>query len=201
MKFNKEILDIAKLQVSQLRKGDIDFYDKLSVCEYETFKHYIGKPKKILELGCGLGRMSVYLNKQLDYDPKFILADFDDVSKKIKYGWNPGKSFYNKLNLTNKFCLMNGLINFETFDLSKNDILKLKDIDLIISVMSVGFHYPIEQYMEKLLKICNGNIIFGIRKNNSMYNKESFSKYYETIIIKKVNLEVSESIMILKDRR
>jgi len=199
MKFNKETLDIAKLQVTQLKNDDIDFYDKLSDHEYEIFKNYIDKPKRILELGCGLGRMSIYLSKQLDYNAEFILADYDNISEKIKYGWNPGKSLYNKLDLTTKFCLMNNLVNFETFDLSKHDISKLKDIDLVISVMSVGFHYPIEQYMKKLLKICNGDMIFGIRKRKSIYNKESFSKYFETIIIKEVDFKIKESIMILKD--
>jgi len=201
MKFDEDTLDIAKLQVTQLKKGDYDFYDKLSTHEYETFKNHIGKPKRILELGCGLGRMSVYLNKQLDYDTEFILADYDNVSEKIKYGWNPGKSLYNKLNLTTKFCLMNNLVNFKIFDLSKNDILKLKNIDLVISVMAVGFHYPIEQYMEKLLKICNGNMIFGIRKRKCEYNKKTFSKYFKTIMIKDIDLVIKERIMILKDRR
>ncbi len=202
MKLDRTQLEVAKLQVPQLKK-DLDFYNKLSKGEYEAFKEFIDKPQKILELGCGLGRMSVYLNKQLDYEPEFILADYDEISEKLKYGWDPGDIRYNRFESTRQFCDDNSLKRFEIFNLEDRDISELQDIDLVISVMAVGFHYPIEQYFNKLLEISTHDVvmIFGVRKYNVIYNLNSFKDNFRMIDFKNVDLEVKEHIMILRGKK
>jgi len=203
MKLTKEQIEMAKLHVTQM-SSDLNFYNKLTEAEYESFKEFIGQPQRILELGCGLGRMSVYINKQLDYEPEFILADFDEISKKIKYGWNPGNIFYNKLETTRQFCIENNLRRFEIFNLAERNISELKNVDLVISVMSVGFHYPIEQYMKTLLNITTQDVvmIFGVRKINAVhvYNTDSFKKYFQKTTFRDVDLKTKEHIMILENK-
>ena len=75
------------------------FYYNLSISEYSAIEKYIKKPKIILDLGCGLGRMSIFLNWKLqDPDIHYILADgtCNEKPTKIKYGWNP--------NIKDGFC-------------------------------------------------------------------------------------------------
>jgi len=201
MKLSKKQLEVAKLQVSQLRK-EPDFYDKLSGAEYNAFRCFIDKPNKILELGCGLGRMSVYLSKQFEHEPEFILADYDEISEKLRYGWNPGDIRYNKLEETRQFCIDNGLKRFELFNLAERDIIELKDIDLVISVMAVGFHYPIEQYMDKLIDITTDDVvmIFGIRRYKDIYDINSFEDYFRVRITTLIDLDIKECMLILRDK-
>jgi SAM-dependent methyltransferase len=203
VKLTKEQIEIAKLHVTQMN-DDLNFYNKLSKSEYESFKEFIGNPQKILELGCGLGRTSVYINKQLDYEPKFILADYDEISKKIKYGWNPGHIHYNKLETTRQFCIDNDLKRFEIFNLAERNLSELENVDLVISVMAVGFHYPIEQYMETLLNITTQDVImiFGVRKINAIhvYDTDSFKKHFQKTTFKDVDLKIKEHIMILENK-
>lgn len=198
-KIKEKYFKLLNFQITQT-KEDLSFYEKISKAEYLAIENYIDKPEKILELGCGLGRVSIFLNSQLNNSPKFFLADFSEVSNKVKYGWNPKDSKYNNLELTEQFCTENGLNNFEILDLSKNNLDKLSNIDMVISMLSVGFHYPIEEYINQLIKISSKNVtmIFGVRKG--IYNQDSFKNLFlETKILQISNIDIKEDILILKN--
>lgn len=198
-KIKEKYFKLLNFQITQT-KEDLSFYEKISKAEYLAIENYIDKPEKILELGCGLGRVSIFLNSQLNNSPKFFLADFSEVSNKVKYGWNPKDSKYNNLELTEQFCTENGLNNFEILDLSKNKLDKLSNIDMVISMLSVGFHYPIEEYINQLIKISSKNVtmIFGVRKG--IYNQDSFKNLFlETKILQISNIDIKEDILILKN--
>ena len=201
-KFNisDEFRYFAGRQITQV-KVDPDFYLKMSVSEYEAIKDHIGMPKKILELGCGLGRMSIYLNHMLDHDPHFILADVTKESQKIKYGWNPEDSYYNSLELTGKFAELHGLNNFETHNLLTEDLNQYKNIDLVMSYLSVGFHYPIDDYISTLLNITSDNctMIFGVRRGK--YNIGDYEKYFSNIFVEKNTVDTKEDLLILKGKK
>ena len=190
----------AGRQITQI-KVDPDFYLKMSESEYKAIKDHIGTPKEILELGCVLGRMSIYINYKLDYDPYFILADVTKESKKIKYGWDPENSYYNSLELTDKFAKLHGLSNFKTHNLLAEDLNQYKNIDLVMSYLAVGFHYPIDQYMSTLLKITSDDctMVFGVRRGK--YNISDYEKYFSNIFVKKNTVDTKEDLLILKGKR
>lgn len=197
-KFTDEYKEIAGMQVTQIKK-DKEFYLKMSSSEYEVIKSYIKRPNRILELGCGLGRFSIFLNSQLEHNPEFLLADFSKISEKVKYGWNPKESFYNDLELTSQFCRENNLHNFSIVDLAEDNLKNLSDIDLVISMLSVGFHYPIESYMPTLLDITSDNaiMIFGVR--SGIYDVSDFENSFAHITLLENNLvDTKEDLLILR---
>jgi len=178
----------------------IESYYQLTQNEYQTFKEHIPNfPKTILDLGCGLGRVSAYINKIYDVkDTKYILADSSVISPTITMGWDPGESWYNDLSLTKEFCDLNRLGNYEILDLTKDRLILLKDIDLVYSFMAVGFHYPIETYCYILKKIMNkdGTMIFGVRKgkyeNSTLLSYFKFAQFYD------IPNEEKERVLVLK---
>lgn len=187
-KFNSEHLKYVYDQVWECR-GNISVYSKLSEFEHKQVAKYIDKPKKVLDLGCGLGRAAIYLNYVLN-DPNihFILADTTGDTK-ITGVWDTPE-YYNNLSLTESFAKLNGLTNFETFDILKDDWNKLSDIDLIISHCSVGMHFPIEDVMPKLLKISTDTctMIFGTTtaqmlpgKKEQKYSEKSFTDIFKEV--------------------
>jgi len=202
-KFPQRSYDIAKKQVTQITK-DSDFYETISKSEYKAISRHIDNPKTVLDMGCGLGRMSVYLNWMLRDDSiHYILADSTSgrIPEKVRYGWNPDSGFYNDLKETFDFCRLNGLNNFETFDLKEQKLDTLNDVDLVMSFLSVGFHYPIELYMNKLLEISSPKcvMIFGVRKEK--YNIESFKSIFSDIsIIEQPDIDTKENILIMENK-
>ena len=201
IRIDAKFADLAKKQVTGLAK-DPECYDQISRAEYNAIKDCIGKPHTILDLGCGLGRMSIYLGKQFEHEAKYILADANIVSENLNYGWKPGEEYYNDLTLTAEFCRINGLKNFKTFDILAGNLTDLQDVDLVMSFLSVGFHYPIEEYMDDLLKISTENctMVFGIDKRRNIYDLNSFSEYFETRKIVPTEYNRKEQILILENR-
>jgi hypothetical protein len=145
--------------------------------------------------------MSIFLNKKLSNNPKFILADYTMQSSVTKYGWNPGDSFYNDLNLTKEFSRLHGLENFDLLDLQTDELGKLKDVDLIMSFLSVGFHYPIENYIKTLLNIATEDctMIFGIR--SGIYTAKNFEAFFKNISFEKNKINSKEEILILSHKK
>src|SRR4029077_968586 len=170
--YNSAHIRYMKEQIWEAR-DDLEVYSKLSEFEYEQIKDYIDYPKNIMDLGCGLGRVAVYLNAVLkDPDMYYILADRHGDTTNTG-GWDLNE-FYNDLNLTQSFCRLNGLLSFEVFDTKLdnwNDIW----CDLIVSHCAFGMHFPIENIMSSLLEISSSDItmIFGTR-NRGLYSEDSF---------------------------
>ena len=134
--------------------------------EFLTFKKYIDfdKDKLFLSIGGGLGGLEIVVNENLpNKDYYFIERNF--VSKKVKYGWG-GKinnEAYNNLAIQKEFLENNGMRNSQIniFDYDK-DKLPVQKFDVIISLLSLDYHYDFEVYIEYLREISNPNtkIIF-----------------------------------------
>jgi len=179
-------------------------YMSLSSAEYKIIKNYVKQPMNILEVGCGLGRMSAYLNSTLNYNPRFILMDSTVSIWGNGYGWNqdPKKQiFYNNLNMAEKFCALNGLTNIELFDISKRDLEELKDIDMVMSFVSMGFHYPLSIYFDKLMKITTQDCLFTIGVNKDKYTAEEFEKDFELTKLIPVGKGSDEAMLILQGKK
>jgi SAM-dependent methyltransferase len=140
-------------------------------------------PRRVLDLGCGLGRASVYLSACLPEEPiHFVLADTSaHTGDGPKAGWNPGEDFYNDLTWTAEFVRDHGVTRFETFDILRDDWARLRDIDLVLSLLAVGFHFPIENVMPRLLAATTADctMIFGARAGR--YSRWSFRDHFDDV--------------------
>ena len=65
-KYYPRHIPFMKEQIWQA-KDNLKIYNNQAIHEFRQIINYIDKPKKILELGCGLGRGSIYLNNILNY--------------------------------------------------------------------------------------------------------------------------------------
>jgi len=143
----------------------IKYYEAMQ-SEFLTFKEYIdfNEDEHFLSIGGGLGGLELIINENLqNKNYHFIERNF--VSKKIVYGWS-GKvnnEAYNDLNIQKSFLEINGMkpSQINIFDYDK-DKLPDQKFDVIISLLSLDYHYDFEIYIEYLRKISNLNtkIIF-----------------------------------------
>ena len=182
-RYNPSFVPLMKEQIWEIGE-DMSVYSRLSEYEHEQIKEYLpAKPKKSLELGCGLGRGSIHLNHYYK-DPKilYILADRHGITPNSG-AFNPDKDeFYNDLYLTQKFCKLNGIEKLEVFDTELDDWNSLQDVDFITSRCSFGMHVSIERYIERIYKAASDKctLIFGTRHHS--YGKDSFKNLFEEVI-------------------
>jgi len=145
------------------------------------------QPKRVLELGAGLGRGSVYLKNRYSWDEtEFFLADGNSGTQQIAgihYQLEPG--FYNSMLSTCDFCLANGIAEDKLYlvDLENTEIPNVQ-FDFCFSIKAIGFHWPINEYLNTLQsKIAKGGILAFELRNPQSYAAERaarLSKYVKT---------------------
>lgn len=170
----------------------INFYQKpnlekaveeLFISEMNTFKEYLPKSvRNIMDVGCGLGIININLNKFYDTKPNFFLIDKNRIDLKIKYGFSSNYESYNNLDETRKILLNNNLDKncFKLLNAEKKIYINQK-IDLVISLKSMGYHYPFENYLEIFCKCCYQKTKFIFDVNKDYFYKNDLSKYFKNI--------------------
>jgi len=164
MKIIPEALALAKLQrTSQTEKQIILSYET----DLKNIKDCITDKSKILDIGCGIAGVECLLSN----NNKIYLIDKTQTDKNIYYGYKDKTSFYNSLEIAKQNLIANGIQenNIFTQEAEDNKILFKEEFDLIISLISCGFHYPIETYLDQIynkLKM-GGTLIINIRKGTT----------------------------------
>jgi len=151
--------------------------------EIEAIKDYLPKNvENIMDIGCGLGIINIYLNQIYNNQPNFFLLDKNRIDKEIKYGFSSEYESYNDLNQTKNLLLNNNINSLHTIDVEK-DIKIENKIDLVISLKSMGYHYPIDEYLKLFRTCCDDNTCFIFDVSEGYYNASLLKKYFDVVDI------------------
>ena len=151
--------------------------------EIESIKDYLPKnAENIMDIGCGLGIINIYLNQIYNNQPNFFLLDKNRIDKEIKYGFSSEYESYNDLNQTKNLLLNNNINSLHTIDVEK-DIKIENKIDLVISLKSMGYHYPIDQYLKLFRTCCDDNTCFIFDVSEGYYNASLLKKHFDVVDI------------------
>jgi SAM-dependent methyltransferase len=172
MKIPNSCLTWLKLQRSGYRDHKKEFIYNMNKEYYLMDWTLPYECNSIIDIGCGIGGIDVLLSQKYN-NPKIFLLDKSEKKEKVIYGYNRGESFYNSLDATNDMMIANDVLNYKLIDLEK-DKLNVKDhsIDLVISLLSCGYHYPVEEYLEQIEKWLskNGKLIIDLREGTEGFN-------------------------------
>lgn len=162
--FPEKSLEYAQIQHGGM-KTNLRVCQVRSMLEWEAIQDYFSsETRTVLDLGCGVGRMSVWINWQLQNNAKFFLADRSIVSEDVTGGFPAKEEWYNDLAMTKLFATTNGLDNCETVDLVRREaLLDLPPLDIMMSIAAVGYHWPIETWLDILEQMDIKTLIFTVR--------------------------------------
>ena len=159
--------------------------EDLFIREFNTFKQFLPKKiENILDIGCGLGIINIFLNKITSDNTNFYLLDKNRIDKKIKYGFSEDYESYNDLNETKKILLNNNIDNKNIFlyDVEKEFQINNK-INLVISLKSMGYHYPIENYLDLFGKCCSEETFFIFDVGENQFDEAYLKSIFEEVQI------------------
>lgn len=138
--------------------------------EYSLIKEYLPKRvSNILDIGCGVAGIDAILYKHFDSSPNIFLLDKTSIDKNVYYNFEGKGAFYNSLSTAKELLLLNG-VNKEKIHIQEVvDDYKIhfhEHFDLIISLISWGFHYPVSTYLDQVYKKLNngGSLMIDVRK-------------------------------------
>ncbi len=169
---------------------------KLFEDEVNLIKKYLpDNVDNIMDIGCGLGIINIFLNKIYKDKTSFYLLDKNHIDNKIKYGFSLDYESYNDLNETKKILLNNGLKEdkINIFDVDR-DINIEKKMNLVISLKSMGYHYPFENYISLFKECCGKDTTFIFDIASDKYEVNFFNKYFDNIKV----IHSEESVHSLK---
>ena len=141
-------------------------YYEIMLKEFLTISNEIENPdnKSFLSIGGGIGGLEAVINRRLG-SKKFYFIERNFVSKKVVYGWGGSlnSEAYNNVGEQKHFLLKNGLEekNIHIYDYDNNELPRLK-FDIIISLLSLDYHYDFFIYADYLKSVSEKNtkIIF-----------------------------------------
>ena len=146
------------------------FADELSV-EYEQMKNYLPiSASAILDVGAGIGGIDLFLAKHYaPVWPTVHLLDRTEMPKKVYYNFRQEGCYYNSLAESKKFLVSNGVpkekVVLHEVPASGGASFPA-DLDLIVSLISWGFHYPVSTYLVQAYQAlrAGGILIIDVRK-------------------------------------
>ena len=162
-------------------------YFKTMVEEFSTIKRFISfEDKNFLSIGGGIGGLELIINQNFK-DNKYFFIERNYVSKKVRYGWGGmlNDEAYNDLQLQKKFLIKNAMNEnqISIFDYDKDKLPENK-FDIIISLLSLDYHYDFNLYIDYLKRVStiNTKIIFDTIR------ADHFKKIFKNVEIIKTDL-------------
>jgi SAM-dependent methyltransferase len=142
--------------------------------EYVSIKKFLPeKCSAVLDIGCGVAGIDVFLNNHYrDRQPDFYLLDRTTVDKSVSYGFKPSGAFYNSLEVAGAVLIGNGVPERCVHLVKATDTNEIDidcNVDLAISLLSWGFHYPIETYLDRVHDVltAGGSLITDVRRGTN----------------------------------
>lgn len=153
--------------------------------EYETIQKYLPSTcARILDIGCGVAGIDLFLSRHYGHTADVWLLDKDGVSD-VYYGFEDVASFYNSLDVARQFLELNGVSasRIHTVNMLNEAFPGGAVFDLVISLISWGFHYPVSTYIDQVYKTLapNGSLIIDVRADTS--GEEELRKKFKSVSV------------------
>ena len=159
--------------------------------EFKGISKYLPeRMSNILDIGSGIGVIDVFLNQHYKGNVNFTLIDKNFTENKVYYGFNDKGQAYNDFRVTKDFLLTNGLKSnqISIFDADSNYSSNAK-YDLVISLLSMGYHYPVKQYFSFFKTNTHKNTVFIFDIAEQYNDKDNIFSLFDTVeVIYKSNL-------------
>jgi SAM-dependent methyltransferase len=171
--FPESTLKYCELQCNSV------YFDYSTCPEVTLIQDYLANivpPKYCLDIGSGIGRVSVYLNNFFAWPKtKYWLLDGDSGDQQIAgMNYEPKRAFYNSRKATHEFCTANGLTNFEFINMDEFEPIPTDRFDLCYSCKAIGFHWPLKDYLAILgyAAKAGAHLFFELRSKDKDHYKE-----------------------------
>lgn len=166
-KLTKEMEHFIQLQRTNIKDNVGERYYRNILMDYKLIQGHIGNPKRILDIGCGIAGIDFFI-ALMNPGADIILRDKTETSKEVFYGFKERTAFYNSLTLARDFLRKHMIDNPIILNEAIDDHFDFKEVDLVISLISWGFHYPTGLYFDSV-KSClseKGRVIMDVRKSH-----------------------------------
>lgn len=164
--------DIIVDYVNRNHKMVISQYLQAMKEEFRELKPFLPRTARtILDVGCGMAGLDYFLFRHFAADnARLFLLDKTETAETIWYGYEQKGAFYNSLSMAGNFLRARGVDpeRITLLEAPDDGILPqdMPPLDLVVSTLSWGFHYPVQTYLDSVFDRLseNGRLIVDVRK-------------------------------------
>ncbi|MBR9843873.1 MAG: class I SAM-dependent methyltransferase [Rhodobacteraceae bacterium] len=143
-------------------------------------------PKRIADIGCGYGFVDLCLYRRYDCD--LVLIDIESGNDR-HFGFSEQHPGYTSLDKARQFLEGNGVPSerITTINPTKTPVEDAGSFDLALSLLSCGFHYPVDTYETLFRDQVNpsGGILLDIRRGSG--GKAALKKFGALTVLVRQN--------------
>lgn len=120
--------------------------------DYGDMRRFLPKEAKtVLDVGCGMAGIDVLLQRHYP-GAKIRLLDGDGEAVVEGRGYNAVSAPYSSRAMTERLLASNGVTVDQWYEVGTEELL---EADLIVSLASLGYHYPLSTYRLRGFVICD----------------------------------------------
>ena len=187
---NKEYKEFVKSTAEKESSNvDLKYFEDVRIKANTIIKHIPESTSSILDIGCGIAGLDLIFNEFFNLS-KIYLLDKTKTEEDIWYGFKKSGAFYNSLELAKETLVLNSVDRdiIELIDAPDDGKIPLEkeSVDLVISTISWGFHYPINFYLKSVFNLLNkdGLVILDLRLGKNMKKEISdLSEFFNVEVI------------------
>lgn len=138
--------------------------------EYAALRPVLAEapPKRVADIGCGYALFDLFLAR--DFAADLLLIDIETNDRR-HFGFQDQGAAYASLAVARALLQGNGVAagRIMTLNPGKADVLRADKVDLAVSFLSCGFHYPVDVYIPFFTQCMNpgGRVILDLREGSA----------------------------------
>jgi SAM-dependent methyltransferase len=134
--------------------------------DFESIRtHLPESAPRVLDIGCGLGGIDLAIYRHYGTADLWLLDR--EGNSPIYYGFRSVAAHYNSLAVSRAFLEQNGVAeeHVTTIDVDVAGFPAGVSFDLVISLLSWGFHYPLNTYIDEVVRALSpdGVVVVDVR--------------------------------------
>jgi SAM-dependent methyltransferase len=156
-----------------------------TLCEFYEYDMALMRPwlpekaETVLDVGAGIGAIDARLN-EIYPEAHFYLLDRTGLD--VEYGQHAEHIYYNSQEAARQLLSWNGvdLERVHMIDATDDYAVPVKEVDLVLSIFSWGWHYPVGTYAEAVGEAtkAGGTLIMDVR---NWEGKDVLKRYFREL--------------------
>ncbi|MBO9436315.1 class I SAM-dependent methyltransferase [Ruegeria sp. R13_0] len=136
------------------------------------------KPKRVADIGCGYAFFDLFLARE--FNAELVLIDLETNDRR-HFGFKKAGAAYSSLKTARDFLVSNGVSTESVTTVNPNATAPetISPVDLVVSFLSCGFHYPVDSYLPFLDRALmpGGAAIFDLRTKTADAQIDALARF------------------------
>jgi SAM-dependent methyltransferase len=177
-----------KLESRTRRRAVTTQYDEAVARDYEQLRpHLPAEVDTVLDIGCGMAGIDARLHRHYAArPPQFVLLDKSTVTPGLYYAYEEKAAAYSSLDAARATLNANGVARDRITCLEADDENRIAvdgPVDLVISLFSWGFHYPVSTYIPEVLRILAPDGIVILDSRTDTPGREALEQSFSRVSV------------------